>query len=1077
MNFNKPYDKGSFLTFLDDFLPDDLTFSEESLSLNIKTQYTKAVKKLGEVKSLRNLKVIEVRHQSEHDPRVSVTREIFKLMSEYTYQHALVVFYSDVSENYRISYVKMQPKIEDGELKKEKSNPRRYSFYLGPDAKIATPYNFLKEKGRVDSVEDLENRFNVEVVNKMFYQNIANLFSRLVGKENENTEYELKLPTSKTNYEARQQFTVRLIGRIIFCWFLREKESAAGVPLVPKEVLSKAALEKRDGYYHQVLEPLFFELLNKWRSHRKEDFKTDVYNQIPYLNGGLFTPQDNDYYTSEEKQAINNNIVDIPDEWLAELFDILELYNFTIDENTSFDVDLSIDPEMLGRIFENLLAEKINPETKENARNSSGSFYTPREIVDYMVDASLTEHLKEKTNISIDKIEALISHDLTDDEDHPLTEKEAQTVVDVLSELTILDPACGSGAFPIGALQKIVFMLQQADPDAELWLESQIDDVPPEMKAKIKREFEADNHDYLRKSAVIRESIYGVDIQPVAIEIARLRCFLTLIVDERVDDEAENRGIEPLPNLEFKFVTANTLKKLPEEESRQADLFEADEGIEKLSRLRDSYFSASAGQRDRLEKEINRTQKDMLNYLIDIGSKSSERSKALSNWEPFTNQKSEWFDPEWMFGEEAFDIVIGNPPYIQLQKDSGKLANMYLNQNYNTFERTGDIYSLFYERGIMLTKENTGLLTYITSNKWMRAGYGESLREYFSGKNPLKLLDFGGFKVFESATVDTSILLIKNEENQDELEAAHFEDDYKRGQDIRDYVEGNKVSLPKQTSDTWHIASKEELDLKKKIEKIGKRIKEIDVSIHRGIITGGDKVFIISQDKYNSLTSEDLKNEKILEPVLKGADIMRYECSQKRYLINTHNGYVLSEGDEKKAVNIGNYPSIKSYLDSHWDDIDGRYNQGDTPYNLRSCSFIEEFNKQKIVWGNIASEGSFCLTEPGVYVNAPANMLTSDSISLKLLIGIMNSIVFSWLFSQIGIDLGRSFEWKKQYINEIMVPPSTEQGNQKIEMLVEKIQEKKKAGKDSNELENKVDELVMDLYELTDEEKEIIRNS
>jgi len=1016
MNFNKPYDKGSFLTFLDDFLPDDLTFSEESLSLNIKTQYTKAVKKLGEVKSLRNLKVIEVRHQSEHDPRVSVTREIFKLMSEYTYQHALVVFYSDVSENYRISYVKMQPKIEDGELKKEKSNPRRYSFYLGPDAKIATPYNFLKEKGRVDSVEDLENRFNVEVVNKMFYQNIANLFSRLVGKENENTEYELKLPTSKTNYEARQQFTVRLIGRIIFCWFLREKESAAGVPLVPKEVLSKAALEKRDGYYHQVLEPLFFELLNKWRSHRKEDFKTDVYNQIPYLNGGLFTPQDNDYYTSEEKQAINNNIVDIPDEWLAELFDILELYNFTIDENTSFDVDLSIDPEMLGRIFENLLAEKINPETKENARNSSGSFYTPREIVDYMVDASLTEHLKEKTNISIDKIEALISHDLTDDEDHPLTEKEAQTVVDVLSELTILDPACGSGAFPIGALQKIVFMLQQADPDAELWLESQIDDVPPEMKAKIKREFEADNHDYLRKSAVIRESIYGVDIQPVAIEIARLRCFLTLIVDERVDDEAENRGIEPLPNLEFKFVTANTLKKLPEEESRQADLFEADEGIEKLSRLRDSYFSASTGQRDRLEKEINRTQKDMLNYLIDIGSKSSERSKALSNWEPFTNQKSEWFDPEWMFGEEAFDIVIGNPPYVSVgeipQEDKD-----YFKEKYESAKGQYNLFSLFFERGFEFLRKS-GSLCFISQNSYLNNSEYKYLREVIFKNQIIEIINLGD-GVFEGVSMPTAISIYRN--------VAPKPDNvfnYKVGINKKPYPYLQQ-EIKKEGNIIKNVTSGESIPIIKKIDKQSMSLGEI-LSNGRGVEIGKTSDLIVENHESDS------------KPFLVGSDISKYCLKQDKFI----------------KIN----------------DPDTNYKD----FDLYSGKKILVRKTGKGINATIDNSNNFVIQVIYIFKINVDTELTEEYI-----LSLINSKVIEYWYFNVFADREReTFPHLTQgKFLKIPVKEISQKAQKPFIEIVELVMEKKKAGKDTDDLEKEIDELVMDLYELTDEEKEIIRNS
>jgi type II restriction/modification system DNA methylase subunit YeeA len=211
------------------------------------------------------------------------------------------------------------------------------------------------------------------------------------------------------------------------------------------------------------------------------------------------------------------------------------MYNFTVDENTSYDVELSIDPEMLGRIFENLLAE-INPETGESAKKSTGAFYTPRDIVDYMVDSSLIDYLKTKTEIDENKLRSVISYSYGDNEIKNVSDQEKKDIIDSLYSLTALDPACGSGAFPIGLLQKIVYILQQLDPSAKLWFNKACEGVPFTFRKEIEKKFEAKSLDYIRKLIVIQNSIFGVDIQPIAVEIARIRCFLSLIIEEEVKD-------------------------------------------------------------------------------------------------------------------------------------------------------------------------------------------------------------------------------------------------------------------------------------------------------------------------------------------------------------------------------------------------------------------------------------------------------------------------------------------------------------------------------------------------------------
>ncbi|HYT40944.1 MAG TPA: hypothetical protein VEP90_01240, partial [Methylomirabilota bacterium] len=394
---------------------------------------------------------------------------------------ALAIFHSPNSDDWRLSLMTATPeRTEKGKVALSYSNPKRLSFFLGPNAKVNTPTKFILKRERVINFDDLKSRFSLEVVNKEFYKEISELFTQLVGgsvykgKHKEDYVPLLKLPDILDKSQTSLEFAVRLIGRVIFCWFLREKKSNQSKSLMPHDLLSLEAVKNNPDYYHKVLEPIFFEVLNKPGKSRKDDFAKEPFSSIPYLNGGLFSPHDDDFFSyNESRQTTNHNMVVIPDEWIRRFFDVLETYNFTIDENTSFDEELSIDPEMLGRIFENLLAE-INPETGESARKSTGSYYTPRVIVNYMVDESLLLYLKSQTQIDEEKLRAAISYDLHDDEENPLTTSERERIINALEKVKILDPACGSGAFPIGALQKIVFILQQTDPEGQLWFKKQI---------------------------------------------------------------------------------------------------------------------------------------------------------------------------------------------------------------------------------------------------------------------------------------------------------------------------------------------------------------------------------------------------------------------------------------------------------------------------------------------------------------------------------------------------------------------------------------------------------------------------
>lgn len=690
--------------------------------------------------------------------RVTITQEMFRILRGQGVNNAVVAFANADRNNYRISLLTSKYEFSGDKIVKVISNPRRYSYALGYGTKTKTAYKFLIEKGKVDSLEELTARFSVEVVNKQFYSEIAACFTELVGGDRDGRHYERQLKLqSATNSNKYSEFAVRLIGRIVFCWFLKEKKSESGLPLLPESMVSLDGIT--DNYYHTVLEPLFFELLNTNANRRKGKYaEEEIYQQIPYLNGGLFSPHNDDMYKFDRvNQCGTFGTVTIPDNWFRHFYGVLSQYNFTVDENTSYDIELSIDPEMLGRIFENLLAE-INPETGENAKKSTGSFYTPRDIVDYMVDNSILEYLKTKTGIDDSRLKALISYAKEDDELAEFNNAEKRAIINALYTVTVLDPACGSGAFPIGMLQKIVYILQQVDPEANLWFEKATEKWNDLfLKKAFEKRFKEGSLDYIRKLKVIQNSIFGVDIQPIAVEIARLRCFLSLVIEEKVYDDEPNRGINPLPSLDFKFIIANTL--VPLDNRNQLSMFENQQFITELKNVREEYFNADSDRKTELKLEFAEIQKRMYQDTIDNYTKQASRRYAeLSRWSPFSNETTAWFDPEWMFGvANGFDIVIANPPYVSVKSidDSDK-------ETYRSIYRSGkgrfNLFTLMIERGISLLTSD-GTLTYIQPEGIFTNIEYRFIREIIVNETSLLSVTMFDNRVF-AAAVDTAVLQV-----------------------------------------------------------------------------------------------------------------------------------------------------------------------------------------------------------------------------------------------------------------------------------------------------------------------------
>ncbi|WKK59680.1 TaqI-like C-terminal specificity domain-containing protein [Sphingobacterium sp. BN32] len=792
-------------------------------------------------------------------------RELLRNVYNYDVDGAIVVFVQD--EKWRLSFISEIKVLNDeGEIIKQATEPKRYTYLLGKDEKVRTPSDRLsKLTGKTISLQDMLNAFSVEALNEEFYKIVQSFFYELVGgkigKGKKITEYGngiLQLPHTDRN--VRQEFAVRLIGRTVFCWFLKMKKSDDEIALLPENLLSSDAVKHYNNYYHTILERLFFQTLNTPMGERLSNLPEGA-DTIPFLNGGLFEPNIEDYY-KPDSQGNNQNHFGISNDWFLRFFGELEKYNFTIDENSVTEIEVSVDPEMLGRIFENLLAE-IDPNSGETARKATGSFYTPREIVDYMATESLVQYLHNQTGIEQEKLRSIFK--MLETADPEFTETEKDNILDALDKIKILDPACGSGAFPMGVLQKIVQALQKLDPEAIWWINRQVNyNTHPSARQAVRSKL-SDSPEYARKFGIIQKSLYGVDIQPIAAEISKLRCFLSLVVDENIDEDKPNRGIEALPNLEFKFVTADTLMRLPETQG-QSELNKrgkksSAELEHELNELRQEYIQSFGEDKKILKQKFQDTQKQLFDQQGLFGEIENNRYHKISNWNPFNNDKSDWFDPKWMFGVEKFDVIIGNPPYIQLSKAENitKEYKDYLKNEYKTSGGRLNTFIFFIHKGLSLLNSEA-ILTYIIPNTILTQDYYSYTREHILKKHTLKQVVNYVNMPFANAVVENVTLLIENSNEAKSYDIVSFEDDLK---DRRIVAKKNSLDFLQNKNYSFNFNSNDIIEI---IE--NSHLQKIDdyCLVNQAIALKGDK----------SLSLKDSNPEGNYYKLLDGRNIKKY---------------------------------------------------------------------------------------------------------------------------------------------------------------------------------------------------------
>lgn len=1092
------YNREAWQQLLHDIFLNNVSFWRSPKEVKANSRLAKSALNLGKI-SLSDGEALAI-YEVELSDKVDIERNragirdmLTKDWRDMGYAGAFLFCYRKNESVLRFSYVSETWGFNrNGVYEKLSTNTKRYTYLLGEGRGCRTAIEqFGVLKNSKLALSDVTAAFSVEALTKQFYKDLYEWYQWAVDPTS-GVYFPNNTSTEADDREDIETKIIRLITRIMFVWFIKQKE------LVPNKIFDVDFLETilKDfdpnsavvgNYYNAILQNLFFGTLNraiedeqgnkrKFATNVKKDIKTlyryaemftisedeviKLFSEVPFLNGGLFECLDKTKTIDGVEQSYNYDGFSRNDKKFADgryrnravvpnilffepekgLISILSRYNFTIEENSPEEQQVALDPELLGKVFENLLGA-YNPETKETARNQSGSFYTPREIVNYMVDESLISYLGNTAFVR-----SLFSPEFVYDK---TKEADYKTIAEKLKSIKILDPACGSGAFPMGLLNRMIDILCHITPDENI---------------------------YEMKLAIIENCIYGSDIQSIAAQITKLRFFISLICNCEKDATKPNFGIPTLPNLETKFVAANSLIAKKKQESH--NLFENPE-IEptkkELTEIRHEHFSAKTAYRKSTLREKDKQLREKLAKLLEQDNDfAPEDAKQLAAWNPYDqNAVAEFFDPAWMFGvNDGFDIVIGNPPYIQLQNNGGELAQLYAPCNYKTYARTGDIYCLFYERGYQLLKPN-GHLCYITSNKWMRAGYGEKTREFFANNtNPMLLIDFAGVKIFESATVDTNILLFAKAANEHKTLCAVTNKQNKDSvKNLSVFVQQSGSVCEFSNSDSWVILSPIEQSIKRKIEAVGTPLKDWDINIYRGVLTGYNEAFIISTEKRDEILAncqtedERTRTAELIRPILRGRDIKRYGYNWANlWLINTHNGI----RGKLERVHIEDNPAIKAHLDQYWDKISKRADKGDTPYNLRNCAYLEDFSKPKIVYPNMTKYMPFVYDESRFLTNQKCFIITGGCMAY--LTAFFNSSIFKFCFRDSFPELqGGTRELSKIFFDKIPIKKITPEQNEAFRKAVTSIQLDY-----TKESAVSIDTMLFDLYNLTNEERKVI---
>ena len=950
---------------------------------------------------------------------------------------------------------------------------------------------------------------NTEELNKRFYRGLFKWFNRVID--------EAKFPADEAKKQAPEEHVIRLISRMLFVWFIRENG------LVPDELFSEREIANiianydsdcGDSYYRVILQNLFFATLNSpindrgfrdpfgsngrandhhriFNKYRYEDEVTSerkgdllkLFKQTPFINGGLFDCLDSDeptsaggyridcfsdWYKHKAKLSIPNRL--FFDE--SGLYQLFRRFKFTVEENTPAEREVALDPELLGNVFENLLAA-FNPETSQDARKLTGSFYTPRPVVEYMVDHALVEALSRMCQASDDDREWWNDrlHYLFDynDAGDLFEDEEKVRLVDAISDIKVLDPAVGSGAYPMAVLLKLTQALRRIDPDSRLWIDRQFRlarekiDADPRFGSAPERQVALQDvvntvdtwrtKDYGRKLHILQNSIFGVDQQAAAIQIAKLRFFISLAIEQEVDLLADNYGVRPLPNLETRLIAANSVRKLPEGIQTKLQTARRN-GIADLERElmmnRNLQFHARLYEEKRECARRDRELRHRLSIELRAIGLNEKSADMLAAWDPFDQTSSaNWFEPNHMFGvANGFDVVIGNPPYVNVENLEDDFRG-YLGHEYDWCVKRTDIYIAFMERASQLIC-GEGNVTFILPNSFMDAPYAEPARKALASESRMiRLVDASSYKIFENASVFNVVLMFSNKRSSRRLDVRIHEsdEDFETRPGRSHYIDFETI-LSRVNAQINTSASDADEFIRRKIEDRSSRL---------------DKICWVS-------LGARLNNPK--------------GCLRKSYYVSDEFGKGYLPFLEGRDV------SRFSHVQSAWLNY-----RPDEHYNPRSSAF---FSSQRLIFARITGARPRVSLDDGEYYNSHTviNAIHRESLSgvdlasarkafecldeifcgafdVWYLLGVLNSSVTAWYYN---LYLRQGSSINPNAVKALPIPVGDDAIRSLIADLAKRVWTAKREDQqaDTEQSESEIDRLVQNLYGLTSQEVKLI---
>jgi hypothetical protein len=951
----------------------------------------------------RNVAVLEVRVTGQVDlqrNRAGLRNLVARFIDNQKADAVLAFFIGDTGD-YRFSFVaRTSVFTADGQLELNQTAPRRYTYLFGPGQACRTAverFEHLRATGASTTLKNLIAAFQVEPLFKEFYREYGRVFDTV----------EAHIRPSLPEKEPLRLFTQRLFNRLMFIAFVERKgwlrfgtRTSYLAALWDDYTAQRRTSTKPANFYRDRLVPLFFEGLNQ--PDRAPGTSDPRFGAVPYLNGGLFERAE------DGTDALAT--LRVPDEAAAAILDtesgLFSRYNFTVAESTPLEIDVAVDPEMLGKVFEELVT----------GRHEQGSYYTPKPIVSFMGRAAIVEYLADccpaEARTALEKF--VHDHDAS-----ALADPEA--IHRALVSVKICDPACGSGAYLLGLLHELL--------DLRTCIFASLKKQTPETS-------------YKRRLEIIEKNLYGVDLDPFAVNIARLRLWLSLAV------EFEGEVPPPLPNLDFKIERGDALAAPAPE-----DIFQRP-AVEEFRDKKAAYLRAHGEEKIRLKVELEKIRADLaLWQQADLASHGF--NWAVEFAEVFLPEESDrTLLDGFLVKEDAlgpiktggFDIVVANPPYVRMELIKPQKPMLRKRFPHVHAERA-DLYIYFYARAHELLRPG-GVAAFISSNKWLRAGYGESLRQHLLDAQAFRLvMDFGELPVFESAATDAAIFLWQKKGRGEIATAWAMVKDLPRcyAEGVRKHFVSLQVDVPAGQFGVAkpRLATGATADLRGRMERSGTPLAQLlKGQVSRGVVTGLNRAFIIDRATRDRLVEENKAAEEIIHPLLAGDDVRHYEVHYRgTYLIYTFHG-----------IDIGRYPSVERYLkpfrsykndEGKAEGLDHRATEQPW-FELQQpqMAYRQWFEGTKITYPEIGKEARFVIEESGRYLNNKCFFLPSAD---WFILGVLNaSPVFSYLKEVCALlgdkDDGGRLEYRAQYLETLPIPNASVADRKLVGDLAKKAQ-------------------------------------